>query len=156
MQCSSTKALEEAGSAGEATFTIEERLQELKLLVPSVDGAMYSGAHIMKMYDLEPSALVHARKELANMPANADGRRAAQSTIQHMIEQFQAGPAEMPVPARAPGDSGGAAPKQSFEEMSLQLTALNTMVQTMHHSPTMRHATCAMRHGTGGSGEGPC
>ena len=44
------KALEEARWAGEATFTIEERLEELHLLVPLINGAMYSGAHIMKMY----------------------------------------------------------------------------------------------------------
>ena len=137
--------LEEAGKAGDATFTIKERLEELKLLVPLADGAMYSGVHVMRMYDLEPSALVYARKELVTMPTNAAGRRAAQSAIQQMVEELQARPAEMSVPAQAPGDIGGMAFKQSLEEMWQQLSALNTMVQAMHHAPcAMRHAPCAM------------
>ena len=69
-----TRAIDEAGCKDKATFTIEER-DELKLLVPCGGNcAMYSGAHVAKMYELEPSTLVDMRKELVEFEASADGR----------------------------------------------------------------------------------
>ena len=89
-------------------------------------------------YELEPSTLVHARQDLAKTSADADERGAAQSTVEHIIEQLQARPAE--ISAEAPSDS-----EQSFEEMWEQLAALNKRVQAMHRSPrSIRHVICDM------------
>ena len=70
-----SQAIVDAGCEGKATFTIQEHTDKLKLLVPwGNNGALYSGAHIAKMYELEPSMLVDMRKELAELEASADGR----------------------------------------------------------------------------------
>ena len=62
------QAIDEAGCKDSATFTIEERAEKLKLLVPlSGSDTMYSAAHIAKMYELEPSTLVEKRKELVQV-----------------------------------------------------------------------------------------
>jgi hypothetical protein len=70
-----SRAIDEAGCKDKATFTIQERADEFKLLVPcSGNGAMYSAAHVVKMYELEPSTLVDMRKELVEFQASAGGR----------------------------------------------------------------------------------
>ena len=94
-------------------------------------------------YELEPSTLVHARQDLAKTSADADERGAAQSTVEHIIEQLQARPAE--ISAEAPRGSGRMASEQSFEEMWEQFAALNKRVQAMHRSPrSIRHLICDM------------
>ena len=86
---------------------------------------------------------MHARQELAKMPADANGRGAAQSTVEHIIEQLQARPAE--ISAEVPRGSEGMTSEQSFEEMWEQLAVLNKRVQAMHRSPrSIRHVICDM------------
>ena len=70
-----TQAIEAAGCAGSEKFTIVERANDLKLLlpVPSSDKAIYSCAHIAKIYALEPTALVETRRKLSNLQAGAKG-----------------------------------------------------------------------------------
>ena len=108
-------------------------------------GGRYKLLHFFlnQRYELEPSTLVHARQELAKMPADADEHGAAQSTVEHMIEQLQARPAE--ISAEAPRDLGGMPSEQSFEEMWEQLAVLNKRVQAMHRSArSIRHLICDM------------
>ena len=102
-----TRAIAEAGHMGEATFTIEERTEKLKLLAPSSGGgAMYSGAHIAKVYELEPSTLVDKRKKLAQLCASADGGRGEElAALAHQIEELQT--VEMPASAEALADRAG-------------------------------------------------
>ena len=70
-----TQVIEEAGCAGSEKFTIVEGANDLKLLlpVPNGDEAIYSCAHIAKIYALEPIALVEARRKLANVQTGAEG-----------------------------------------------------------------------------------
>ena len=122
-----TRAIEEAGHVSEGIFTIQEHTDELKLLVPcGANGAMYSGAHIVTMYELEPSMLADMRKELAELQAGVDGHGGEeQATLERRIEALQA--AEMAAAdeahANGAGEGDGTAPVLSLEEAIKQAVA---------------------------------
>ena len=70
-----TQVVEAAGCAKSEKLTITEPIDDLKLLlpVPRSDEAIYSCAHIAKMYELESAALVDARRKLADVRAGVKG-----------------------------------------------------------------------------------
>ena len=70
-----TQVIEAAGQATSEKFTIVECAEDLKLLlpVPGSADAVYSCAHIAKIYALEPTALVEARRKLAGVRTGAKG-----------------------------------------------------------------------------------
>ena len=81
-----TAAIKKAGRLGSPTFTIEERGDNLRLLV-AVDGSdlMYSQAHISKIYELEPSTLVDLRKKLQAVRAGEEIGDAVE--LEHKVQQ---------------------------------------------------------------------
>ena len=122
------RAIEEAGCIDDATFTIEERPEELKLLTPRGGSeALYSSAHIAKVYELEPGSIVAIRKELAELQSSANSRGAGEQAAQEQaarrriqdLQDAEAAPAEelADVPA-----SDGEVSQLSLEE-ALKLVA---------------------------------
>ena len=85
------RAMEEAPS----TFTIAEHANNLRVLYPAPGGnAIYPSAHIIKVYDLEPAALVEARRKLAELRDGAEGSEfddpiELEETILQVLEFFQ-------------------------------------------------------------------
>jgi hypothetical protein len=83
------RAIEVAFRTAEATFTIEERPDQLKLLVRSNGsgggGVIYSAAHIVNVYELEPSTLVETRRKLAE--ARSEGRSELEQKIHEQVHQ---------------------------------------------------------------------
>ena len=80
--------IKNTGRPNADTFTVKERPEALKLMLPvQGGGAIYSGSHIIKMYGLEPATLVNARKELAKLIAGAGGRE-EQAALRLTIKQL--------------------------------------------------------------------
>ena len=86
-----TEAIKTAGQSNPEKFTIVEHADNLKLLLPvQGDDAIYSSAHIAKIYALEPAALVEARRKLADVRTGAEGAKdddpeELERTIQELI-----------------------------------------------------------------------
>ena len=88
-------AVEAAVRLDAATFTIEEQTDNLKLLVADDRGQpMYSGAHIVKIYDVEPAALVEARRELQEF----QGAAAASDAEAELMSKVQQVKLELGIP----------------------------------------------------------
>ena len=83
-----SRAIEAAGGTGAGTFTIDERADEPKLLVRTDGGGLiYSGAHIAKIYALEPSALTDMRRDLVK--ASGDVRAELERNIRVMTNMLR-------------------------------------------------------------------
>ena len=86
-----TQVIQAAGQATSEKFVITERAEDLKLLLPVPDStdAVYSCAHIAKIYALEPSALVEARRKLADVRTRANGSEDDDaSELERIIERL--------------------------------------------------------------------
>ena len=85
-----TEAIEAAGCTRSEKFTLAEHADDLKLLLPvrGGDDAIYSCAHIAKIYALEPAALVDARRKLEDAEGSEDADPAEiKLTIQKLIDE---------------------------------------------------------------------
>ena len=83
------QAIEEYGCTQNDKVTFTERASDLKLMQPAEGGkAIYSSAHIAKVYELEPDALVELRRELSDRVA-ADATHTELAALRLRIKELE-------------------------------------------------------------------